>query len=52
MNITFPLILDGAMGTQLYKAGMPSGVCPEQWVLEHREAALQIQKPMWTPVLR
>ena len=44
MNITFPLILDGAMGTQLYKAGMPSGVCPEQWVLEHREAALHIQK--------
>ena len=44
MNITFPLILDGAMGTQLYKAGMPSGVCPEQWVLAHPEAALQIQK--------
>lgn len=44
MNITFPLILDGAMGTQLYKAGMPSGVCPEQWVLAHPETALQIQK--------
>ena len=44
MNITFPLILDGAMGTQLYKAGMPGGVCPEQWVLAHPETALQIQK--------
>lgn len=44
MNITFPLILDGAMGTQLYKAGMPGGVCPEQWVLSHPEAALKIQK--------
>ena len=44
MNITFPLILDGAMGTQLYKAGMPSGVCPEQWVLAHPGTALQIQK--------
>lgn len=44
MNITFPLILDGAMGTQLYKAGMPSGVCPEQWVLSHPETAVQIQK--------
>lgn len=44
MNITFPLLLDGAMGTQLYRAGMPSGVCPEQWVLTHPEAALQIQK--------
>lgn len=44
MNITFPLILDGAMGTRLYKAGMPSGVCPEQWVLAHPETAGQIQK--------
>lgn len=44
MNITFPLILDGAMGTQLYKTGMPGGVCPEQWVLEHPEAAVQIQR--------
>ena len=44
MNITFPLILDGAMGTQLYKAGMPSGICPEQWVLSHPEAAVKIQK--------
>ena len=43
MNITFPLILDGAMGTQLYKEGLPRGVCPEQWVLEHPEAALKIQ---------
>ena len=44
MNITFPLLLDGAMGTQLYKAGMPNGVCPEQWVLTHPETALSIQK--------
>ena len=44
MNITFPLLLDGAMGTRLYRAGMPGGVCPEQWVLEHPKTALQIQK--------
>lgn len=44
MNITFPLILDGAMGTQLAKAGMPGGVCPEKWVLEHPETAEAIQK--------
>ena len=44
MNITFPLILDGAMGTQLSKAGMPGGVCPEQWVSEHPDAAYKIQK--------
>lgn len=44
MNITFPLILDGAMGTQLYKAGLPRGTCPEQWILEHPDAALGIQR--------
>ncbi len=31
------LILDGAMGTELQKRGMPSGVCPETWGLEHPE---------------
>ncbi|MEA4889495.1 MAG: homocysteine S-methyltransferase family protein [Clostridiaceae bacterium] len=30
-----PLLLDGATGTQLQLAGMPSGVCPETWVLDH-----------------
>jgi 5-methyltetrahydrofolate--homocysteine methyltransferase len=29
------LTLDGAMGTELQKRGMPSGVCPEAWGLEH-----------------
>ena len=27
------LVLDGATGTNLMKAGMPMGVCPEQWIL-------------------
>ena len=31
------LYLDGATGSNLVKAGMPAGVCPEQWILEHRE---------------
>ena len=30
-----PVILDGATGTNLQKAGMPVGVCPEQWILEN-----------------
>ncbi len=39
------VILDGATGTNLQKAGMPVGVCPERWILEHEEvlAALQEQ---------
>ena len=38
MNITFPLILDGAMGTQLIKRGLPKGSCPEKWILENPDA--------------
>lgn len=38
------LYLDGATGSNLVKAGMPSGVCPEQWILEHREVMLDLQK--------
>lgn len=37
------LVLDGATGTNLQKAGMPTGVCPEQWILENKEAAKKLQ---------
>ena len=39
-----PLILDGATGTNLIAAGMPSGVCVEQWILEHPERLLALQR--------
>ena len=32
------VVLDGATGTELAKEGMPAGVCPEAWVLEHPDA--------------
>ena len=38
------LYLDGATGSNLVKAGMPSGVCPEQWIAEHPEVMLDLQK--------
>lgn len=38
------VILDGATGTNLMAAGMPMGVCPEQWILEHRQVMLDLQK--------
>jgi len=38
------LILDGATGSNLMKAGMPIGVCPEQWILEHPQALIDLQK--------
>lgn len=37
------LILDGATGTNLQNAGMPTGVCPEQWILEHPETLVNLQ---------
>ena len=37
------IYLDGATGSNLVRAGMPSGVCPEQWILEHRDVMLQLQ---------
>ncbi|MDD4203175.1 MAG: homocysteine S-methyltransferase family protein [Candidatus Omnitrophica bacterium] len=30
-----PIILDGAMGTQLQLKGLPTGVCPEKWCLDN-----------------
>ena len=38
------IYLDGACGSNLVKAGMPSGVCPEKWILEHRDVMLSLQK--------
>lgn len=38
------LVLDGATGTNLQKAGMPTGVCPEQWILEHKDVMIKLQK--------
>lgn len=37
------LILDGATGSYLVKSGMPAGVCPEQWILEHKEVMINLQ---------
>ena len=39
-----PVILDGATGTNLMKAGMPIGVCPEKWVMEHPDVLIKLQK--------
>lgn len=39
-----PLLLDGATGTNLIKAGMPSGICVEKWVLDHPDVIKELQK--------
>ena len=38
------IFLDGATGTELAKLGMPHGICPEAWVVEHPEQAMIIGK--------
>lgn len=38
------IYLDGATGSNLVKAGMPSGVCPEQWILEHPDVMQKLQE--------
>jgi len=36
-------ILDGATGTFLQNNGMPTGVCPEKWVLENPDVLREVQ---------
>lgn len=38
------LFLDGATGTNLQRAGMPTGVCPEAWILDHPDVLIQLQR--------
>jgi 5-methyltetrahydrofolate--homocysteine methyltransferase len=38
------IYLDGATGTNLVRAGMSAGVCPEQWICEHTDVMLKLQK--------
>ena len=36
--------LDGAMGSNLIKRGMPKGVCPEKWIVENKSVVTALQK--------
>ena len=39
-----PVLLDGATGSNLQKAGMPRGCCTERWILEHPQALTALQQ--------
>ena len=39
-----PLLLDGATGSNLQKAGMPKGCCTEQWVLHNPGPLVALQR--------
>lgn len=38
------VFLDGATGSNLQRAGMPAGVCPEQWILDNPDCFISLQK--------
>ena len=42
--LKFPLILDGATGTELTKRGMPQGACTERFVLDHPDVITALQQ--------
>lgn len=41
------ILLDGATGTNLQAAGMPSGVSPEAWVLDNRTVLTTLQQAFY-----
>ena len=38
------VLLDGATGSNLQAAGMKSGECPEQWIVNHPDIFVELQK--------
>ena len=38
------VLLDGATGSELQKAGMPRGCCTEEWILANPEALINLQR--------
>ena len=39
-----PLLLDGATGSNLQKAGMPRGCCTEEWILANPDILVALQR--------
>lgn len=44
MEIRFPLLLDGATGTEIQKRGYDGKGSADAWVLEHPEAMIELQR--------
>lgn len=38
------VLLDGATGSNLRRAGLPVGISPEKWILEHPQVLLELQR--------
>lgn len=37
-------LLDGATGSNLFVMGMPRGICSEEWILDHEDVLIQLQR--------
>jgi len=44
MALQGPILLDGATGSNLMKAGMPRGCCTEEWILANPEVLVTLQR--------
>jgi len=44
MELRFPVILDGATGTELHKRGFDGSISPERWCLEHPQVVIELQR--------
>ena len=44
MELRFPVILDGATGTEMHKRGFDGSISPERWCLEHPEVIIGLQR--------
>ena len=44
MELKFPLILDGATGTQIQKRGFDGSISPERWCLENPQVIIELQR--------
>ncbi|MCF0134948.1 MAG: homocysteine S-methyltransferase family protein [Lachnospiraceae bacterium] len=44
MDLHFPLILDGATGTQLQQRGFDGSICSETWILQHPQVLKDFQE--------
>ena len=51
MEFHFPILLDGATGTELQKRGYRGGISAEQWVLEHPDAIADATLADWEKVM-
>lgn len=42
--LSLPLLMDGAVGTELRRFGMPADACTEEWALAHPQLLLELQR--------